>query len=284
MPKSNNESRYADTPVSPAVETSVVHSFREEVTLLGNRRICDEAPNSNPLGRLDADGVLPKTSEALLVIKGKSSKRRIKRKKKAEQEERKTKARKESKKKVNRNTLRLATWNVRTMTTGSSDDLTEITDFRKTAAIDLEFKRLGIDIAALQETRLLDSGTKREENFTFFWKGKGMEERREHGVGFAVNNKLLSKIEEPSGGTERLLTLRLNTAHGPTNLQTSSVSTHPRTAQKMTRKTDSMKNWTRLSENPQALNRSSSWEISTQELVQTMSPGANVLVSMGQGR
>ena len=55
MFKSNKESRYADTPVSPAVETSVVHSFREEVTLLGNRRICDEAPNSNPLGRLDAD-------------------------------------------------------------------------------------------------------------------------------------------------------------------------------------------------------------------------------------
>ena len=93
MFKSNKESRYADTPVSPAVETSVVHSFREEVTLLGNRRICDEAPNSNPLGRLDADGVLPKTSEALLVIKGKSSKRRIKRKKKAEQDERKTKDR-----------------------------------------------------------------------------------------------------------------------------------------------------------------------------------------------
>ena len=186
--------------------------------MLGNRRICDEAPNSNPLGRLGADGVLPKTSEALLVTKERSSKRRIKRKKKGKQEERKSKDKKESKKKTNSSKLRLATWNVRTMTTGSTDDLMEIADFRKTAAIDLELKRLGVDIAALQETRLPDSGTKREENFTFFWKGKGTEERREHGVGFAVSNKLLSKIEEPSEGTERLLTLRLNTVQGPANL------------------------------------------------------------------
>ena len=217
MFESTNELRYTDTPEPPAVETSVVNSFREEVTLLGNRRILDEAPSSNPLGRLGADVILPKTSRDLLVNKG-SSKRRIKRKKKAEQEERKSKDRKGSKKKANSGELRLATWNVRTMTTGSTDDLMEIADLRKTAAIDLELKRLGVDIAALQETRLPDSGTKREENFTFFWKGKGTGEKREHGVGFAVNNRLLSKIEEPAGGTERLLTLRLNTVQGPANL------------------------------------------------------------------
>ena len=79
----------------PAVETSVVNSFREEVTLLGNRRILDEVPSSNPLGRLGADVILPKTSRDLLVNKG-SSKRRIKRKKKAEQEERKSKDKKGS--------------------------------------------------------------------------------------------------------------------------------------------------------------------------------------------
>ena len=72
MLKSTNELRDTDTPVPPAVETSVVNNFREEVTLLGNRRILDEAPSSNPLGRLGADVILPKTSRDLLVIKGKS--------------------------------------------------------------------------------------------------------------------------------------------------------------------------------------------------------------------
>lgn len=46
--------------------------------------------------------------------------------------------------------LRLATWNVRTMCPGLSDDLQQIDDARKTAVISREFKRLNIEIAALQ--------------------------------------------------------------------------------------------------------------------------------------
>ena len=42
------------------------------------------------------------------------------------------------------------------MRTGLSNDLQEIDDARKTALIDYELHRLGIDIAALQETRLPD--------------------------------------------------------------------------------------------------------------------------------
>ncbi|KAI5106715.1 major facilitator superfamily domain-containing protein 1, partial [Silurus meridionalis] len=39
-------------------------------------------------------------------------------------------------------------------------------------------------------TRLADSGTIREANYTFFWQGKPLDESRQHGVGFAVKNTL----------------------------------------------------------------------------------------------
>ena len=114
--------------------------------------------------------------------------------------------------------LRLATWNVRTMCTGLSDDLREVNDSRKTAIIDRELTRLNISIAALQETRLASSGSLREENYTFFWRGREAEQPRQHGVGFAIKNTLLSTVETPSDGTERLLKIRLGTTSGPVNI------------------------------------------------------------------
>ena len=87
--------------------------------------------------------------------------------------------------------MRLASWNVRTMCPGLSNDLCEISDCRKTAIMSGELKRLKIDIAALQETRLADSGQLRERDYTFFWRGKAADEARIHGVGFAVKNTLL---------------------------------------------------------------------------------------------
>jgi len=92
--------------------------------------------------------------------------------------------------------------------------LRQIDDSRKTAVIDAELSRLNVDIAALQETRLADSGQLREQDYTFFWQGKGEEEARLHGVGFAVKNSLLSAIEPPTDGTERILSLRLSTSAG----------------------------------------------------------------------
>ena len=80
------------------------------------------------------------------------------------------------------------------MRTGLIDDLENIQDFRKTAIIDLELKRLNVDIVALQETRLPETGSLKEENYTFFWHGKGLDETLEHGVGFAVRNTLLTMI------------------------------------------------------------------------------------------
>ena len=104
------------------------------------------------------------------------------------------------------------------MTTSLSTSLQDIKDSRTTAVINDELKRLNVDIANLQETRLVDSGVLKEKDYTFFWLGERSNEPREHGVGFAVRNSLLKMVEPGSGGSERLLTLRLNSATGPVTL------------------------------------------------------------------
>jgi exonuclease III len=68
--------------------------------------------------------------------------------------------------------IRIASRNVITMCPGFHCDLQTMDDLQKTAVIDREFHRLRIDIAALQETRLVDDGSLRERNYTFFWQGK----------------------------------------------------------------------------------------------------------------
>ena len=44
------------------------------------------------------------------------------------------------------------------------------------------------------------------------------DERREHGVGFAVKNTLLQSVEVGSDGNERITTLRLHTNKGTATL------------------------------------------------------------------
>ena len=102
--------------------------------------------------------------------------------------------------------------------TGFAESLKDISDVRNTAIINNELKRLNVDIATLQETRLADSGTLREKDYTFYRQRKGSDEPREHGVGFAVKNTLLKMVEPNSNGSARLLTLRLNTTEGPVTL------------------------------------------------------------------
>ena len=110
--------------------------------------------------------------------------------------------------------LQIASWNVRTMQTGLSGDLEEVTDAPKTSIIDRELNRLNIDIAGLQETRLAGFGSIEEKNYTFFWQGLHEEEKRLHGVGFAIRNNLLSKMEPIKKGSERILLMRLRTSSG----------------------------------------------------------------------
>lgn len=104
------------------------------------------------------------------------------------------------------------------MTPGLSNNLQEISDVRKTAVINNELLKRRIDISTLQETRLHGSGSLKEKDYTFFWRGKPPEETREYGVGFAVRNTLLGAVVPPTGGSERILALCLNTSMGPVHL------------------------------------------------------------------
>ena len=105
--------------------------------------------------------------------------------------------------------LRTASWNVRTMCTGRTGDVQSIDNARKTAVIDIELDRLNNGIACIQETRLVDSDSLKEQRYVFFWPEKSPEEKRERG--FAVKNALLTMIEPPANGSERILTIRLST-------------------------------------------------------------------------
>ena len=44
-------------------------------------------------------------------------------------------------------------------------------------------------------------------------------------MGFAVRNSILSMIQPPTGGSERILTLRLSTSSGPINIVTAYAPT-----------------------------------------------------------
>ena len=129
------------------------------------------------------------------------------------------------------------------MRTGLSDSLDHIDDLRKTAIIDRELNRLNVDIAALQETRLADCGSLKEKHYTFFWQGKSAEETREYGAGFAVENTLLPMMNPPTGGSERILAIRLSASSGPAKL----LSAYAPTAHHQSQKISSMRSSMRLS-------------------------------------
>ena len=67
--------------------------------------------------------------------------------------------------------------------------------------INNELCRLKVDIIALQETRLAESGIITERDYSFFWPGKAADETRKHGVGFAIKNNLLGSVIPPSERT-----------------------------------------------------------------------------------
>lgn len=83
---------------------------------------------------------------------------------------------------------------------------------RKTALIAMELARYNVDIAAISETHLSDSGELCEQRggYTYYWSGKSRSERAASGVGFAVRNRLAQKLQElPKGINDRIITLRL---------------------------------------------------------------------------
>ncbi|KAA3671105.1 uncharacterized protein DEA37_0005725 [Paragonimus westermani] len=113
-----------------------------------------------------------------------------------------------------RNTLTVGTWNVRTLLDRCS--ATERPE-RRTALIAMELRRYGIDVAALSETRLADQGKLREAGagYTFYWIGYPTDGVREHGVCFAVADRINGlMIGEPHGISPRMLSMRLRLGRG----------------------------------------------------------------------
>lgn len=105
--------------------------------------------------------------------------------------------------------LTVGAWNVRTLMDTSGSKRPE----RRTALVGRELARYNVDIAALSETRLGDIGQVTEvgAGYTFFWSGRGQEERRDAGVGFAVKNHLVNQLaSQPKGINDRLMTLQLH--------------------------------------------------------------------------
>ena len=105
--------------------------------------------------------------------------------------------------------LTLASWNVRTLldcpTTSARPE-------RRTALVAKELARYKVDIAALSETRFAEKGQLTEigGGYTFFWSGRSSEERREAGVGFAIREHLVKKLDSlPEGLNDRLMKLKL---------------------------------------------------------------------------
>ncbi|XP_033111734.1 uncharacterized protein LOC117112703 [Anneissia japonica] len=123
-----------------------------------------------------------------------------------------------SKKKQKCEIFQLGSWNVRTMCPGMNEHILMTENIRNSALIDRELDKRHIDIAALQETRLAGTGSIREVNYTFYWHGKSSEDRREYGVGFAVSNRLIQKIESPVVTSERIISLRLSSKGGFVNI------------------------------------------------------------------
>ena len=101
-----------------------------------------------------------------------------------------------------------ASWNVRTFIDFISSGRPE----RRTALIARELGRYQVDIAALSETRLSDKGQLTEigGDYNFFWSGRKSGERREAGVGFAIKNQLVKKLDDLLEGlNDRLMKLKL---------------------------------------------------------------------------
>ena len=76
----------------------------------------------------------------------------------------------------------------------------------RTALGGRELARYDVEIAALSETRFAETGQILEvgARYTFFWRGRGKEERRESVglVGFAIKSKLVKKLPSLPNGID----------------------------------------------------------------------------------
>ncbi|KAA3681194.1 uncharacterized protein DEA37_0005615 [Paragonimus westermani] len=113
-----------------------------------------------------------------------------------------------------RKTLTIGTWNVRTLLDRCST--TERPE-RRTARIAMELRQYGIDVAALSQTRLADQSKLREAGagYTFYWIGYAADSVLEHGVCFAVVDRINAlMIYETHNISLRMLSMLLRLGQG----------------------------------------------------------------------
>lgn len=92
-----------------------------------------------------------------------------------------------------------------------------------------------MDISALSEPRIVGKLCEncelceRGAGYTFFWNGRGAEERREAGVGFAIKTTLAGKLVGVlKGVNDRLMTMRLPITRGKfATIFSAYAPTHP---------------------------------------------------------
>jgi len=74
----------------------------------------------------------------------------------------------------------------------------------------MELAKYGIDIAALCETRLPESGNICDLDYNFYWSGRQEGEKREAGVCFAVSREIASRLtESPKHINDRIMKMPL---------------------------------------------------------------------------
>lgn len=89
-----------------------------------------------------------------------------------------------------------------------------ITISRRSAIIAKELNKYNIDIAALQETHLKDSGQfeEKSEGYTYLWSGCAEGEENHYGVSICVRSDLLKKgvITETCCYSDRMMSIKIN--------------------------------------------------------------------------
>ena len=102
--------------------------------------------------------------------------------------------------------MTICQWNVRILL----DRETTNTPERRTALVAMELAKYNIDIAVLSKARFHASGSLNDLEYTFYWSGKPNGERREAGVGFAINRDIVAKLTEmPHPVSDRIMTMRI---------------------------------------------------------------------------
>ena len=103
--------------------------------------------------------------------------------------------------------LTIGTWNVLAIL----DNLSANRPERRTALITRELDRYDIQISALSETRIANEGqlSEKKAGYTLCVCGRGGDESRDAGVGFAIKSNLICRLTSfPKGINDRLMLLR----------------------------------------------------------------------------